>query len=458
MAAPAPRATDAAGTSRGPMETAWVSNFTPLAQGVAPATVPYERIGVMVDLKAYSLRNGTPDEIEPYLLTAAIAAKYHWVPINGAAPQDALRCVDGYIRSYLYKLSPTGNAATPEANTKARKEAIALGICRAVMSANFELLPADINPQELAPPVLSVTFSETGVPAYTALVAAASENAALLTANLNLTVDELEVVKVLARSAQAIIPVQGLNLITEGHHYLSDKAKQSYKAFLAVERQVWMSESFKTWIATDEKDLRDIIWHKAGHPVAVSLKEAAATSLEVKANLEAAKMGSAAARLPALESDLRAADTYLKLAQAIDAVWSTMGGRVDYESIRFRVAMIRKLPRTTEEFAAPMTMGEGVEVTSRAAAVNVLKSTVMKNSAKAAVLYGFYCTMLEMGATDMTAAATDTLRTAHSLKKLKANDLASYTLGSELYRDYRAMRAAARRSGERKMPEMVLEG
>ena len=432
-------------------EVRWLTVMPELAE--AGAAVAYEPIVVVNELKPYSLRNGKPEEIEPYLLTAAIPSVYHWVPINNLAPKDALRCIDGFIRCYMFRLA---NNPPPETtDVVRRKMAIILGTCRAVMTTNYDLLVDDLNAKELTDPVLSVVVPPAGNPAYTTLVPAGVNNIDMLTNNLALTEDEMEVVKVLARCAQAVIPIQGLNLITDGHHYLSEKSKQSYKAFLAVERQLWVGAKVKAWVQASEETVRDVLWHKVGHPVAISLKEAAATDPMVKANLELAKMGSAAARLPALESDLRAADTYMKLAEAVGAIWATLDGGVECEMLKFRVAAVKTMPRTRDVFAEPFDMGNGVKVNSRAGAVNVLKATVAANADKAAILYGFYCSMLDSTGGDMSGSVNDTLRSAFSLKKLRANNIASYLIGTETYKDYRAMKQAARRSAERKMPSFV---
>ncbi|XP_051135856.1 uncharacterized protein LOC127254672 [Andrographis paniculata] len=96
-----------------------------------------------------------------------------------------------------------------------------------------------------------------------------------LTTPLMLTDLEKALLKCIVRSAQAILPLQGYSLIT-GHHYLLDRGKQSFKVFLPVEKQVWRTQDVKDWWTEHVDIARDLLWHKAGHPVANIVKEEAA--------------------------------------------------------------------------------------------------------------------------------------------------------------------------------------
>lgn len=439
--------------------TPW--NVPVTAAATTPPDFQGEILPGLVNCKSYSLRNGTPEEIEPYLLTSAIPAAYHWVPINGLSPADALRCVDGFIRCYRYRFAT--NAPPDWSTENSRIAAIILGTTRAVIMNNYDIGIADINAQESAAPVLSVVVpAETAAnpnpaPTYSVLLATGTANVGILSENLGLTTEEMELVRVTMRCAQAIVPLQGLNLINDGHHYLSEKSKQAYKSFFAVEKQLWVSTYMKTLVSASGALVRDLMWHKAGHPVAISIKEAAATSPNVKLNLEAAKLGSATARLPAIEADIRAAETYLKMAESVDAIWATMGGKIVVSNLRLRVELVKSIPRTVEVLPETMNMGGGVQVTTRTGAINALKATVNKNADKVALAFGFYMAIMESTASDVGDTSSDTLRNAHSLTRLRRNNVASFVNGAELYKDYRAVRAIARQTGEILMPEMTLD-
>ena len=96
-------------------------------------------------------------------------------------------------------------------------------------------------------------------------------------------------------------------------------------------------------------------------------------------------------------------------------------------------------------------------VTTRSAAINALKATVAKNADRVALAFGFYVTMMEMTAADTGEAGSDTLRNANSLNRLKRNNVAPYVNGTELYKDYKAVRSMARQAGTVAMPTLILE-
>lgn len=423
------------------------------------AAVACGEIAEVTGMKSYSIRNGDPVDVEPYLLTASIPAAYHWMPINNLPPSRALECMEGFIKSHIYRL--TVNPVETMNNDAKRRYGIMLGALRCVMTANYDILSNDLNSQETAAPVLAATFTAAaegearGTVSFNVLVPSSAPNVNILTGALALNPNERELIKIYMRCAQAIPPLQGLNVINDGHHYLSDKSKASYRSFFAVEKQVWIPTCIRDIRDAEPDVLRDVMWHKAGHPISVPLKEALATDPRVKTMLDNAKLGSAATRLPAMETDVKAADTYIKVCDAVNAIWVTMEGGIDVEDLRLRTNAVKTMSRGANN---EMTdLGGGLRTASRAEAVAGLKTMLAANESVVGMAYGFYSALMEQTASDTGDTTRDTLRGAHSLNRLQRNNPSSYALGSELYRDYRFARNQQRQTGRIKMPGVRVE-
>lgn len=96
-------------------------------------------------------------------------------------------------------------------------------------------------------------------------------------------------------------------------HYLSDRSTPSRRAFEAVERQFWHGRgTWKDWFASDVDTIQDALWHKACHPVNISKKQVLAMDPDVATMVRASGAGSAVARLPAMELEMRAACSYVQ--------------------------------------------------------------------------------------------------------------------------------------------------
>ncbi|OIS96392.1 hypothetical protein A4A49_40607 [Nicotiana attenuata] len=280
------------------------------------------------NIKPYSLLNSTPEEIVPYFLRGTIPARYKWMPLSGIRPSDAVKCVDGFIKSHLYHLNKIGGNELIRDDVR-RKASIILGAARAVMTTDFDIAEADLEPAETETPVLHATVGESTGAKYTILVAQNDPHRDILNENLALTEDD---------------------------------TKSSYRAFMAVERQVWVPKAFKTFADANKDIVRDLMWHKAGHPVSVSIKELAATSPAVKTRLESAKLGSASARLPALENDAVAAQTILKLSEVVSPIWETMGGYMNADAIRIRLQIVHGVAMGTARYMPPVKLDNNVTI------------------------------------------------------------------------------------------------
>jgi len=427
----------------------------PLIVDGQPVTFQSVDMPGVTDLQSYSLRNGDVEDVQPYLVSSSIPVAYHWVPINGITPNVALRCVDAMIRCHLYWMR--ANRPTNMDDKHIRTAAIALGAMRAVMIANYDLERGSIVATEMADPLLSVTVPQEGALTYNIIAPLDEAQRTALMAPLNLSDTEMSLVRLYLRCGQCVPPLQGLNLINDGHHYLSDKTKSSYKAFKAVELQLWLTPAMKELVAEDGDFIRDIMWHKSGHPISAHLKEELASSSTVRENLHAAKLGSAVARLPATETEIRCAETYIKVCNVVNAIWATLGGGINTDVLRLRYEAVRAIPRSMKQLVPPLDLGMGEVANTRTEALEIVKATAARNADYAAMAYGFYCGTIESNASETGEQPRDSLRGAHSLTKLKSNNVASYTQGIDLHRAYRAFQAKARSEGKIVIPKVVFE-
>ncbi|KAK8916124.1 hypothetical protein KSP39_PZI022312 [Platanthera zijinensis] len=108
----------------------------------------------------FHLRNGDASDAKSLLVRPAFPAGYHWVPVAGVAPENALEVLDAYIMSALYQLENKPPAETTEA--RRRKMAIVLGTSRAVMTKYYRLAYADFIGDELAAAVINAKAEANG--------------------------------------------------------------------------------------------------------------------------------------------------------------------------------------------------------------------------------------------------------------------------------------------------------
>lgn len=306
--------------------------------------------------------------------------------------------MDGFIKSAIWQVMTHDKRGSDAKMISDWQMGIILGVARAVITTNYDITNQDLAAAETAKPKLEAIADAAGEYSYRVLAEEGDPHLSILTSDLALTEEEMTVIKVIGRSAQAVIPVQGHNLLVEGHHYISEPKRPSFKAFFAVEKQIWVAAEMKQWLEAGKDAIRDLMWHKSGHPVAAAKKEAAATSLVVKKNLEMAKMGSAAARLPALESEARCASTYVRLIDAVNPIWNTMGGGIDATVLRNLVDILETNQRGETEISPPYTMGanDSIVMRTRANVVHGIQRVCKMNADTVATAYGFYCTSLDV--------------------------------------------------------------
>jgi hypothetical protein len=439
-----------ASTSEPPPVTTWPIAAVPEGAG---ELVQREVFPGFDNLPSFDIRNGDASTATSILVRPTIPVSYHWVPLGGIDPIDATQAIDGYIKSALVQLE--NNPPPSMTAAQRRKAAIAVGTARATITAFYRLLPGDIIGGELNSTYMNATKQANGTIAYNVVAPNNMPNRALLTAPLNTTDVEKAAIAVLMSSTIGILPVQGFSLMMTGHHYLSEANNQSRKAFAVIERQFWKSAVVADWFNSDLQMLQDCCWHKAGHPVSITLKENLAIDDKVATMLREAGAGSAASRLPALESALRAAGSYQTLMSTVDPLFRMFGGKMEIGTLPLIVDFIKAWPKTKHIIDTPTVFPE--TVTTRAQAISWLNDILSRNSAKVAYCYGFYCALSEQNMMLSGTGQTDTLKTSFSLQKLKGQSMAAYVEGALSYNDFSAARAQRRQAGSYAPPSFDFE-
>ncbi|ESW24399.1 hypothetical protein PHAVU_004G127300 [Phaseolus vulgaris] len=257
------------------------------------------------------------------------------------------------------------------------------------------------------------------------------------------------------RVAAAVVPLHGLNLMTDAHHYLPDATKPSFRSFFAVEKQVWVTPEIKKITDVGLDELRDSAWHKAGHPIVNSIKYMMATDPDIKERMKNANLGSAAARLPAMEPEVKAASTYLEVCNEVNPTWESMGGGIDTEEMVWWMDQLRKFKKgavaLTDAEAIPVKGSLGLYLRERKDVLDGLNAVLKGSAETVAVAFGFYEGMLDSG----FAVSNHTLANAHSLKKLRSEYMGKHFWGGELFRDYKAYRNNQREKGSLTMPTIL---
>lgn len=446
--------------------------------GAQDSDLEIAEIVAAVHYPAYSIRNGRPRDVVPYLARPTIPAWARWVVIPGMSSEQGFACLDALIRSHIYHVH--ANAEPGWNDARIRKMGIVLGTMRAAMLVNYQIGPQDLIVGECAEsPIAYVpaVAASRGPPAVAASAAKyvvrltplaeapaqgqdpnAAERAkrAHLTNELRFTPAETAAIAVLIRCGQAALPLQGYALFNDGHHYLSASGKASFRAFQTVERQLWVGAELGNFFTDDQLAIRDWMWHKAGHPVVMIQKHELATSMVVKENLVAADLGSAAARLPAIEAQARAGAAYLALAKVVSTLWEPYGGSIGYSYLEDLMEALNRcgvgiqIPAEGVSVVRPGGPNGAQDVTvtfrRREDVVAEIQRVTKDVAPMMGVAVGFYDSYLE--AQETTSRGGDTLMEAYSIKNLKKLSSALYLRGVEMHSDYRAYKAKRRADGK----------
>jgi len=427
-----------------------------LAEGEVP--IPGCNWTLFRSLPTFNIRNGDIADVRSVFIRASIAEPYHWVPINNLAPVDAVSALDGFIKSQIARFvqhPPTGTS-----DVQRRKMAICMGVARAVSTTFYRLTENDIIPGERAPAYLNAAKNAEGGIVYTIRPDAPENVRASLSTELALDDTEKAVVCALIKCATGIIPMQGYSLMMTNHHYLSQADTQSRRVFAVVERAYWTGQDVNTWFGADTAQIQDALWHKSCHPVMMNVKTDMAMDTSIPGKLTQCGSGACASRLPAVETELRSANSYITLLSTVAPMFGMCGGSVDSNDLVTVIDIVKSLPAGVASPQPMPNLPRGLEgvVTNRLTGLAYLSGMLRRNQDMVAYCYGFYVALSEsnmmMGASG--GPQGDTLKSSFSLAKLKSQSYATYITGYQAYSDYQAVRNAKRQRGEFVAPEIVI--
>lgn len=408
-----------------------------------PTVYTHRPIPGFADLPHFNIRNGNPEAAVSLLIKPTIAVAFRWIMIDDLPPNKAMEYADAIVMehyNHLVSAPPTGWD-----NAKCRKAAILLGISRAVTTKFYELQITDIIPGERQTSVLRYRAPVAAVgdtPAIPEALEIKTGTTAEVATRMNTVPEytELEraaMVELIAASI-GILPVQGYSLVNTQHHYLSDPKGLSFKAFRAIEKQCFLDARVAEFFSTDEDMVRDTLWHKSCHPVNLTIKDNVACNEATKEMLVKAGAGAAASRLPATEPGVRAGEAYCMLFATLKPFFEMFSGGIDHSHLLLALRTVKRLlPGTTEN---PDTAGRDPEiprwVVDRKTAGKWVAEIVQQSQPIAAHCFGFYIAMSDAGMALGTGQNVDSLRNAHSLKKLASTHVPSYFFGFQQYSDY----------------------
>lgn len=417
-----------------------------------------DNVGPLSSLVTFDIRNGPLSSAKSLLVKPTIGAAWHWRPVEGLPPHLAVKHVSAYIRTYAAAVAEL--AAGEYTDQNKRKIAIVLGTARAVCTELYNLEAPDFIPGETKPPMLCAVMAANNEIKFVPHADTTQAQRDILGAALELTEQERAAISSIHMSAIGLLPVQGYSLIMTNHHFLSEKGTQSFKAFHVIERQFWSSTSVKAWWDDSVDILRDALFHKVGHPVLINIKQSLAMNQEVAEKLKTAGCGSAAARLPAVESEVRTANSYRTLLQTVRTLFETYGGYLNFVALDHAIETVGRFPPGLAVQVTPEELPVTVPawVTNRGAAINYLRQVVEGHTDTVAYCYGFYVALSDAAQMTSGEATQDTLKTSFSLSKLPKQSAASYVAGREAYGDYAAHKRMMRQEGKYNPPTFVFVG
>jgi hypothetical protein len=387
---------------------------------------------------------------------AAIPDKFHWVRIGGNlrdlrfAHTFAVAAYGQFIATdpvYVANPFPAGNVGDygdfgiqAARLTEYRIDAIMLGSVRNGIEASYSIAPGEIHPDESTPGTIINLDPAANPPtwSFTSGHANANDNFTALEAAIagfaDFTEEEQQLAAFGLIMGASLPPVVGLSLHESGHHYLTGHSK----AFLAVENQALsMSTQYvRNTIRGDILRFRDIINHKACHPVTTDILKALALSVAVKNRLNIAGMGSATVRLPYVEGQIKQAAAMIAIVDSVQTFAATYQCVFSVADLKMAYGYVSMVPLVGAapvlpvgaRFALPATRGQAIE--------GILVPAINAALAVTAYCSGILWELIENTDSNIRPAA-DSRFTAYSISKLRTEKVAEVYAGSELARNAR---------------------
>lgn len=403
-------------------------------------------VGPVKEITTFNIRNGNVNAARSLLVRPTVSQCYHWCPIAGLPHDRAMENMAAYIKVAYVQLQ--GGLTKEKALLK--KIAICIGVARAVVTQLYAITDSDLIAGERAAPLLVATQGEgTSTTLKFSAVADVKPNVlALLNEELSFDEAEQAAIAALHMSAIGLPAVQGYSLVMCQHHYLSDPKSQSRKAYDVIERAFWRDDVVRPWFEADTADIQDALWHKACHPIIMNIKIKFSQSDSVVSMIKIAGAGPAASRLPALESELRSANSFKTLMMTVRTMYAVMASEVDMIPLQEAIFSVEHYPLDAVDVAPHTYATVPSNVIDRKTALRHLGRVCEANKDVFAHAYGFYKAMMERTELVAGTGSTDTLISSYSLSKLPQESPAAYIHGRTLHEDYVAKKKYHRGRGE----------
>ncbi|CAM6116015.1 unnamed protein product [Calypogeia fissa] len=327
-----------------------------------------------------------------------------WVPVQSMPARAAASYSDVYIRS-AYAQQKKGFFGT---EPDRRLMAIILGIARSAMTSFYVFETTDMDPREVAKPVYKFIPGDNGSSSTEDMIVvdpnadpSMSEEAQAMA---DFTDAERDIMVTLKKVSVAIPALQGRSLFITGCNYRSTD-NPGRKAFDAVERQLFAETKLKSWLYSNLDIFRATAWVKSGHPLRDDIKISLGRRKWVAEMLREAGLSSAARRLPAKESSLKAAETFRSLCERVATVIRTYGGKLSVNLKRLNdvIDLVDMFPMdgsTPPNFQLPdkfefsvderVLSAQFTSVVNRTTAIELLEKVLDKNKVHFPCMCAFY--------------------------------------------------------------------
>lgn len=348
-----------------------------------------------------------------------------------------------------------------------RLKVVCLGAARAGSSGTYDIVANDIIPSEADQGAYATAYKI----AYT--VAAGWTISAEATAGTpshaeergsslpDLSVTEMELASLCYTIGTLSPPRTGANLVKQGpaHHYLSGGGQHNREDATEKELLATCSAELQALWRANASVIRDMVWHKANHPINSSLLKQLAKSDIVAGILEEMGIGTATVGLPAVESALAKISSYSDVIDKVAPALAQDGDTVKTGYVAMaKLGMelwVDPLPGAAQA-TPPAPQGyvpEGgvagtwpVGVVDRKTAIKKFAEPLLaKAEGGVAHMFGYLQAMCEANSVSKQSPEGSILR-SYSLKRLKGKQLMMVNKGSSAFLERR--RAARSRAEE----------
>lgn len=407
---------------------------TGTAHAPAQAPVGGEAVSLLdITISVPDLKNGNAETIGQAAPKASISTPYKWAHIGGLNAERAVEVVDAIIRAQYAQILAAAAAHPDEATRRsARTKAIILGSIRAGATAAYRLARPDMNAMEVVGSGSDITHMARGA-RITAGNGTAAPKYALALGMEALSAVDVKVVGTLVYLGMAVPVLQGISLVTSGHHFLPS----TKNIFTGMKRQALQvgGADVTAWVEAVGETFDDMAFHKACHPISPPRKRSWAKSTDLAVRLTASGHGAAAIRLPALPSDAQGGKAALAVVKKAAPVIEGMGHHVTWAHGAELVAAVEAASEGRAEIEA----------------VAAVRHWLDANAAYIAFCAGIVQTLAEAG----TGHEETTLR-AFSMKKVLSEQVAAAIRGNTYCRAYNTRMRQSAEAGTFDDPNIVL--